>query len=366
MRILFVTDLCHPGVGGVQTFVAGLCDAWMARGHRVLVVNAPLHGSPAGGAHVVAQLPLSRPASVDEQRGMALALREIALQHDVEVVLLATAGLAVYASAFQCPVVAVVHGKDLTEPWQLTPGRDATAAIADGLRLCSTVVAVSGATSAVVRQIAGLPCHVVEPGFDAAFFVPGPSCRPTFAVAPDAFVVGTVARLVDRKGHATVIDAISRCHARQRIVYLVAGDGPQRAQLEREAAAAGVDARFLGVVSAVRVRDLYRSIDVHVLFPTPHLTDIEGYGLAILEAAGCCCPTLAARVGGVPEAMHDDRPPRAGLLLEPRGTDALAAALDALADAPARRERLAQDAYRRALVHGGHARCADELERLLT
>ena len=69
----------------------------------------------------------------------------------------------------------------------------------------------------------------------------------------------------------------------------------------------------------------------------------EGFGLPALEAMACGTPVVAARAGALPEVVGD-----AGLLVDPRSSDALSAALDQVLRQPALAAELAAAGPRRA------------------
>jgi glycosyltransferase involved in cell wall biosynthesis len=79
------------------------------------------------------------------------------------------------------------------------------------------------------------------------------------------------------------------------------------------------------------------------VLPSDH--DAEGFGMVILEAAACGTPAVATAVGGVPAAVLDGV---TGLLVPPGDTTALAAALVRITQDRRLRERLADQARRRA------------------
>jgi glycosyltransferase involved in cell wall biosynthesis len=118
-----------------------------------------------------------------------------------------------------------------------------------------------------------------------------------------------------------------------------AGDGAERAALEAQRAALGLDARvrFLGRVDDVA--ELLAGADVCVM-PSRH----EGLGVAALEAMAAGVPVVASRVGGLPEAVVDGA---TGCLVAPDDASALADALGRL---------VADRDLRRALGAAGAAR----------
>jgi glycosyltransferase involved in cell wall biosynthesis len=163
---------------------------------------------------------------------------------------------------------------------------------------------------------------------------------------PDAEVVGTVARLVGVKDIGLLLEA-ARLLRDQRpgLRVVVVGDGPERAALERQAAAAGLSdvVEFRGEVrpawSALREFQVYA------------LTSIsEGVPLSVLEAMSMGLPVVATAVGGIPEIIDDG----VNGYLVPRDEDrtataaALADRLEALLADPEARARMGAAARRRA------------------
>jgi glycosyltransferase involved in cell wall biosynthesis len=72
----------------------------------------------------------------------------------------------------------------------------------------------------------------------------------------------------------------------------------------------------------------------------------EGFSIPIVEAAACRVPAVVTRRGGMPEVVDDGK---TGLIVPPADADALANALLELLDDPARRQRMGQAAYERAI-----------------
>ena len=105
----------------------------------------------------------------------------------------------------------------------------------------------------------------------------------------------------------------------------VAGEGPLAEELRQRAAGAPVE--LLGRVPPARMRELVRGA---ALLVAPSRGG-ETFGLVALEAMGAGVPVVAARTGGLPEVVGDER-------CVPRGdVDALAAAMAALWADPGRR-----------------------------
>lgn len=141
-----------------------------------------------------------------------------------------------------------------------------------------------------------------------------------------------VSRLIARKGLDVLIKAIGRLRD-EPLSLDIAGDGPDRAQLETLARSCGIAdrVRFHGFTDRRRLAALSQQADIFVL---ASLT--ESCSMALLEAIGWGLPIIATNVGGTPELIdHGSN----GLLIRAENVDELAAAIRELAHDAARRER---------------------------
>jgi colanic acid/amylovoran biosynthesis glycosyltransferase len=145
----------------------------------------------------------------------------------------------------------------------------------------------------------------------------------------------TIARLVEKKGVAYAIEAIGRLKASGRDVhYTVAGDGPQRSDLDRmiDELDLGEQVKLVGPKSQEEVIALLQ--DAH-LFVTPSVTaasgDQEGIPNVLKEAMAMGIPVVSTRHSGIPELVQDGV---SGLLAPERDSEALAERLACLIDHP--------------------------------
>ncbi len=141
--------------------------------------------------------------------------------------------------------------------------------------------------------------------------------RERLGLAPDAYVLGTVGRLEEQKGHRFLLDALYHLRAEGlETVLLLVGGGREVVALREQAArlALGDRVRFLGMRDDLG--DLFRAMD---LFVMPSLW--EGLSLAMLSAMAAELPVVATNVGGVPEVLGDDE---RGFVVPPGDAVALA------------------------------------------
>jgi glycosyltransferase involved in cell wall biosynthesis len=112
------------------------------------------------------------------------------------------------------------------------------------------------------------------------------------------FDVLTVCRLTPWKG----VDELIEVCARYNLTLAVAGDGPERANLERLGAKLGLDVNFFGDVSEGKVLELLGSSKIFVLN-----SHYEGLPHALVEARAAGMISIA-RVGtGSAEVIHDGK-----------------------------------------------------------
>ena len=136
----------------------------------------------------------------------------------------------------------------------------------------------------------------------------------------------TVCRLTDQKGLDLLLHALARAGLHGRVC--IVGDGPRRAQLEQQAAAAGLAERveFAGEASEAEVRGHLARAHVFVL-----PSRFEGFSNAALEAMEAGMPVLLTRCGGIDTYVRSDM----GWVVEPGDVPALAQALRAAFSVPA-------------------------------
>lgn len=159
--------------------------------------------------------------------------------------------------------------------------------------------------------------------------------------APEPRTVVTGGRLTREKGFDLFIDAMARVPRPWRAV--IAGDGMERAALERRARAAGLhdDLTFAGWLDEAGMRALYARATVVVMpsrWPEPS-------GIVGLEAMAYGRPVVAFDAGGIPEWLaHGET----GLLAARGDSGALGAAIAAVLADPAEARRMGEAGRRRA------------------
>jgi phosphatidylinositol alpha-1,6-mannosyltransferase len=151
---------------------------------------------------------------------------------------------------------------------------------------------------------------VVPLGTDPDNFRPGldPAALAAHYSLPRGRWLVTVARLVAHKGIDTTIQALALLQDRYPdLRYAVVGQGSYRPALEELARSIGVADRvhFLTDVSDRMLPLAYALADVYVGVSRQTEREVEGFGIALLEAQASGKPVVAGRSGGMPDAVKE-------------------------------------------------------------
>ncbi len=233
----------------------------------------------------------------------------------------------------------LVHGGDLLKELHAihhTPfARKSAKAL---LRSASAVVANSNWTreqaQKVLRELGLDPLaenvKVVPLGTDPEQFCPGidpRDVRTRYRLNGGRWAL-TVARLEPYKGIDTALRAVARVRKEGiDLHYAVVGAGKKHEAYRKLAESLRIaDAvRFLGPVPDTDLPALYNAAEVYLgVSRTDKRVQVEGFGIALAEAAACGLPVIAGRSGGLAEAVHDGE---TGIVVDPDDADAVVNAL---------------------------------------
>ena len=301
-----------PNDGGIARFCASLAEANANRGLRVSVLAQDVPGGrSAENRPVVETVQISGSRL---SRDLA-AFRRLIGSSDESVVVAGIwypEGLIATLAGVR-PLVILAHGSELMptiEAWRRGIWRQLARWV---LSRADLVVANSSYTLDLVQRLAPRSSGVAIPlGVDVNRFCPGDRVAAREAMGVDGLlVISTVARLVRYKGHGVVLRALANLDSelQERVVYLVAGDGPDRLRLETLSEELGVRARvrWLDFLPESDLPMLYRASDLFVLCSREEQgrQEVEGFGLAFLEAQACGTPVVGTRTGGIPDAVKE-------------------------------------------------------------
>jgi glycosyltransferase involved in cell wall biosynthesis len=207
--------------------------------------------------------------------------------------------------------------------------------------LADRVFCVSQAV-AEVCVAGGVPrghIRVVYDGVDPSRVAAGDRARGRRSLGLDDqdFLLLTVAKLTDCKGHAYLLDALPAVVQRfPRVRAVLAGDGELADALAAHVRRLGLESQVRFVGYRQDVPDLLQAADLFVL---PSHT--EGLCSTLIDAMLAAKPIVTTTAGGIPEVVGDSgcREECAAWSAPPRDPAALAAAMVQALEAPDERRR---------------------------
>ncbi len=324
-RILALVADCYAGKGGISRYNQDLFEALAEGGAEILILprldDARGMVLPKG----IRQLP----PVYGRLSYVAAAVRAALGQGPFDIVFCGHAFMAPLAWAI-ARLLRVrwwmqVHGTDIWE--------DRRAIVRRAIEASDMVTAVSRGTRQILMSWARLaPDQArVLPNTIRDLFGPGdPSAalaaRLQLGPGPILLTVGRLSSTERYKGHEQIFAALPALRARfPTLLYVVAGDGDDRAYLERRAselAKNGDAVCFLGFVPDHELPDLYRLCHLYVMPSTQ-----EGFGIVYLEAAACGLKSVGGVGGGSADAIPDER---IGVIVDPADNAALVEAITRL------------------------------------
>jgi len=342
VRVLVVSGIWPPDVGGPASHAPAVADYLQACGHEVDVV-VTADAAPAPCVYPVRWTPRRLPAGLRHLHALLTIFRR-ARRADVVYTTGMFARSALGATLARRPYVLKLTGDPAFERarWRgLVKGdvddyQRVGAGPGDRLLRRLRNVTVRRASfvfcpSAYLRELAvswGADGRRVEilpnPAPAAVELPPRDELRRRFGLG--GFTLAFAGRLTAQKALEVAFAAVELCEG---VTLLVAGDGPERARLER---AAGPRVRFLGAATRHEVLELFAASDAAILS-----SSWENFPHTVVEALAVGTPVIATDVGGVSEVVRDGEN---GLLVPAGDPEALAGAVRRLAGDAELAERL--------------------------
>lgn len=194
--------------------------------------------------------------------------------------------------------IAVVHGSEIRLPNVIL--RKLTEF---SLKRYEAVIAVSNYTKSLMGHLRLKKIHVIPNGFEMEVVEVG-------RVREDPMpILITVGNVTQRKGQHNVIQALPVLLKKYPdLEYHIVGIPTDKAKLEKLALALGVEksVMFYGKVEEESKRELLLQADVFVMLSEKTKRgDVEGFGIAILEANALGVPGIGARDCGIEDAIKD-------------------------------------------------------------
>ena len=356
IRVLMVSDVYFPRINGVSTSIETFRGALTSHGVEVTLV-VPSYGDDDPAPDII-RVPSRRvPHDPEDRLAQYAKLRRTTLKAaaNCDVIHVQTPFAAHYAGLYAArrlrkPVIATYH--TLFEeylqhyiPWL-------PAALLRGLARrfsrgqCNQLDAVIVPSRAMRTRLHGYgihrPLHVLPTGLPTSAFIPGDGVafRSRHGIAASRPVVLFVGRVAHEKNIGFLLEAVTLARrGSPDILFLVTGEGPARADLERHATRLGLGAhtRFLGYLDRKNeLPSAYAAADAFVF-----ASRTETQGLVLLEAMAQSCPVVGLSLMGTADILG----PLRGCRIAPDDPGGFAAVLLELLADPVGRVRLGVAAH---------------------
>jgi phosphatidylinositol alpha-1,6-mannosyltransferase len=319
-KVLFVTNDFGPRAGGIETFIIGLIER-RAFASTIVYTSAQANSKEYDqmwekkyGVKVIRDssrilLPTPRVArrisALIKAEGISVAAFGAAAPLGLLAHSMKRSGIV--------RIVALTHGHEVwwakVFPFNLLlrrigTGVDSLTYLGEYTRQMISRPLTQSAKNAMIK---------IAPGIDTDHFSPRNSdnLRQSLQLS-DKKVIVCVARLVHRKGQDKLIDAMpSILESISNAQLLIVGQGPYQSKLVKRVKKLGLEENVT-FVGRINYEKLPEYICVGDLFAMPSRSrfgglEVEGLGIAYLEASACGLPVIAGSSGGAPDAVVDGK-----------------------------------------------------------
>ena len=224
-------------------------------------------------------------------------------------------GIIFYKNLFHFSLVTILHGLEVTRLNSLKY-KNRTKSFKKTLMCSDKIISVSQYTKKVAQSLNkhDIKINVIPNFVNPENFYPinKKLFINDFIYNENDIILLTLSRLVKRKGHRTVIEALKPLISKNpNIFYLIAGIGDKSYEQELKHYVKKLNLEkninFLGYISESRKKIIYNLCDLYIMtsMPTDERGDSEGFGITFLEANACGKPVIGTNVGGISDAIND-------------------------------------------------------------
>ncbi len=205
------------------------------------------------------------------------------------------------------------------------------------------------------RSISVTSCTSIENFTNTDIFSPVSNIqrniiRKAYNIDENAFVIICARRLVEKNGVIYAVQAMK--HFSDNSILVIAGDGPQKENIENEIQANNLSSKvvLLGSISSEKIVKLYQMADCSVV-PSITVNGLqEATSISALEAMSCGLPTVASNIGGLTQIIKNGV---SGYLVEEKDSLQIYEAVKKLHDVD-RRKIIAQNARKYVVEEHSH------------
>ncbi|MBU0612705.1 glycosyltransferase family 4 protein [Patescibacteria group bacterium] len=288
MKILFITRKYPPQVGGMENYSYGLISNISCHKHIIALKHSRFH--------IIWFLPYA-------------FLKSLFLFWRVDIIYLCDALLAPVGYLLKVitrkPVFVTAHGLDITYKKYFYQKINTPF-----LKKMDRVFAVSQNTveECVKKGVKRKKCKFIPNGVDVPSegtkYQRGDLEKFLDMSLENGKILLSVGRLIPRKGVEWFINNVVE-KLPSEVVYIVAGEGPKREEIEHAVHDRGLGNRvfIVGRVGDEEREMLFQTADIFVMPNIRVDSDVEGFGIVAIEAAIQGLPVMASNIEGINDAI---------------------------------------------------------------
>jgi len=311
--IVIATQCYPPRTGGIENLLHGVSATLFSHGHEIIVF-ADSHGKTTDEIAFDSE----QGFTIKRYSGMKF-LRRRKKAHDINLFIKNNKPLGVICDSWKSlehlrtdgvpAVLCLAHGTEL--PVQCSSAKSNR--IQRSLAKATAVIANSHYTAGRTKPFLVSPSHlhVINPGIhQPAVADKNTITRIGAQLSQHSPILISVARLQRRKRHNKIIQLLPKLLPKYtNLFYIIIGEGSEHASLQKLVQTLKLENHVL-FAGATSDAELSAYLDHSHLFLMPGNTDgndIEGFGIAYIEAAYHGIPAVAGRSGGATEAVIDEQ-----------------------------------------------------------
>ena len=216
-------------------------------------------------------------------------------------------------------MIVVAHGLEVT---RLKEGKELTA-FKNVVNDSDLILCVSKYTkNEIIDRVDGIETNHIKflpNGVDINRFFPVENTAGflnRYNIPENSNIILTLARIIRRKGHDTVIKCLpSLIKKFPNIQYVIAGPHRKKDtyldELKLLAKELSVENHivFVDYIPDSDLNEIYTRSQVYVMVSRTYndIGDSEGFGITFLEANACGCPVIGSTEGGIPDAVENNK-----------------------------------------------------------
>ena len=232
----------------------------------------------------------------------------------------------------------------------------------DLIRISDLIICVSNFTKKEVLKFCSTKRQkkivtFIPNGVDPKRFFPDREYKNLFSkfnIPPNSNILITLARIIRRKGHDTVIRSLPEVLKKFPTThYLIAGEEKQKNYINElkiliNDLNLNKHVTFTGFVNQDEIRKLYSMSKIYIMVSRyiADSGDSEGFGITFLEANSCGCPVIGSNSGGIPDAVEHNIN---GLLVPPQDHASLSKSISLILSNKNKRNNLIYEGKKRVL-----------------